>query len=212
MCGGGQTSIPQTPQEKALGDIAVQRWNDYQSRFVPIENQLIHQVQQTSGNYDQVRGQSNASVQQAFAPKQAGLENNLFAQGITPGSGHFINTLASMGRDRALSQGTGQNEANLAVDNNYLKNMEGLVQMGQGQAATAISGLGSAAGRATNNAITRANTSFRNHQAALQLGGQVAGMGAAGTGLFDPAAGGTATNPGTFGRVNYNMATGKGGY
>ena len=178
MCGGGDKP-KQTAEEKELGRIAVERWNDYQVRFKPIEDQYINDVQMTDSDFNQVRGSTATSVQQAFSGAETDLTNNLFASGVDPSSGAFIDALDGVSQDRGLSLGTGINEAENAVDNAHVQGLQNVVAMGQGQATQAIDGMGQMAGNATNEAINRSNNSFQERSAGLQLAGTVAGAGTA---------------------------------
>lgn len=209
MCGGQETP-EQTAEEKALGEIAIERWNDYQNRFVPIEDQYIEDVQKTDADFEDARGRTTAAVNMAFDGAEDKVKQNLFASGVAPDSGQFIDAMDGISEDRGLSLGTGLNESDIAVDTQHLKGLQSVVQMGQGQAGDAITGMGNVAADATRDAIERAERSFENRQAGLHLVGNVAGAGAAS--YANSSSGGTGTAPGTFERTNYNMSAGKGGF
>ncbi len=58
-----------TDEERALAQVGAAKWNDYQSRFVPLENNTMEQIQATPEKADKVAGVANADVwQQAKAP------------------------------------------------------------------------------------------------------------------------------------------------
>jgi len=179
MSKGGKTP-KETAEERELGRIAVERWNDYQTRFKPIEDQFIEDVQMTDSDFNQVRGSTATSVQQNFSEVENSLKDNLFVKGVDPSSDAYIDALDDVSQDRALSLGTGVNEAEVAVDNAHLKGLQSVVAMGQGQATEALDGLGAIAGDATNEAINRSKKSFQNRSAGLQLVGTVAGGATAG--------------------------------
>lgn len=207
---GGDNEVEQTPEERELGKIAIERWNDYQTRFVPVENEYIQAVQKTDSDFSEARGRTASAVQQAFAPAEGNLTDNLFAQGATPDSGRFMSAYEGMGQDRGLSLGTGLNETDMAVDNQHLAGLQNVVRMGQGQAAESLDGMGRVAADATMDSINRANRSFDNRQAGLHLAGTVAG---AGTHAYTNQAPnmGTSTPYGSSARTNYNVSVGKGG-
>lgn len=177
MCGGGGDSPEQTPEERELGRIAVERWNDYQIRFKPLEDKFIQEVQRTPSDFAEARGNAATAVQQSFGQAEGSLKDKLFTTGVDPSSSQFVGAMDGLSTDRALSMGTGINEAELAVDNAHLQGLQNVVQMGQGQAMESINGLGNVAGNATQDAINRANRSFQNRQAGLSLVGNVAGAG-----------------------------------
>lgn len=209
MCGGPDTP-EQTPEERALGEIAIERWNDYQNRFVPIEDQYIEDVQKTESDFEDARGKTTAAVNMAFDGAEEKVKDNLIASGVAPDSGQFIKAMDGITEDRGLSLGTGLNESDIAVDTQHLKGLQSVVQMGQGQAGDALDGMGSVAADATRDAIDRAERSFQNRQAGLHLVGNVAGAGAAG--YMNSSSPGTGTSEGTFARTDYMHDTGKGGF
>lgn len=175
--GGGPDDPEQTPEERALGEIAVKRWNDYQERFVPVENEYIEAVQKTDSDFSEARSRTASAVQQNFAPAEDDLRDNLFAQGLSPDSGKAVTMMNRFGQDRGLSMGTGLNETDVAVDNQHIQGLQNVVQMGQGQAAESLGGMGRVAADATQDSIDRSNRSFQNRQAGLHLAGNVAGAG-----------------------------------
>lgn len=176
MC-GGENKPKETAEERELGRIAIERWNDYQSRFVPVEDQYIADVQKTEGDFDFARRSTNAGVQQSFDGAEDGLRSALTSRGVTPDSGQFRKAMAGVSTDRATSVGTGLNEADLAVDTEHLRGLQSVVQIGQGQAMDALDGMGNVAANATRDSIDRANRSFENRQAGLHLAGTAAGIG-----------------------------------
>jgi len=176
MC-GGDDKPEQTAEEAALGKIAIARWNDYQIRFKPVEDQFIHDVQRTESDYDQAAGQANTSVQQAFSGVEEDLSKNMFLNGIDPSSDAFVKTMDGLSMDRGLSLGAAKNEAEVAVDNQDIQGLQTVVSMGQGQATESIQGQGHTAMEATGSAISRANNSFNNRNAGRQLAGTAAGAG-----------------------------------
>lgn len=177
MCGGGSDTPKESAEERELGRIAIEKWNDYQVRFKPIEDQFIQDVQRTDSDYTEARGNANAAVQQAFGQAEGNLADNIFMNGLDPSSGAFQKTMDGISADRGLSMGTAVNEAEMGVDNQHVKGLQNVVAIGQGQSAEAMQGMGNLAGQATNDAINRANNSFNNRAAGLQAVGTVAGMG-----------------------------------
>lgn len=176
--GKGSDKPRETAEEAELGRIAIEKWNDYQVRFKPIEDQYINDIQRTESDYSEARGSAATSVQQAFGQAEDNLQNNIFMNGLDPSSGAFIKAMDGISADRGLSLGTAINEAEMGVDNQHVKGLQNIVAIGQGQSAEAMQGMGNLAGEATQTAINRANNSFNNRAAGLNAVGQVAGMGA----------------------------------
>lgn len=180
MCGGDVEGPKQTAEEKMLGELSIERWNDYQTRFRPIEDQYINDVQMTESDYAQARGQANTSVQQNFGEAEEKLKTSLMMSGVDPSSNTFVDAVDDMALDRGLSSGASKNEANNAVDEMHIKGLQNVVAMGQGQATESIKGMSDIAFDATRDSINRAQSSFDDKSAGRQLAGQAIGLGTAG--------------------------------
>lgn len=177
MCGGGAEGPKQSPEEKALGELSIERWNDYQSRFRPVEDQFIKDVQITDSDYSQARGQASTAVQQSFDNAEKGLTTNLMMKGHDPSSNSFVDAVDDISLDRGLSMGAALNETNNAVDEKHVKGLQTVVAMGQGQATDSMKGLSDIAYDATRDSLNRAQTSFDQQSAGRQLVGQAMGLG-----------------------------------
>lgn len=179
MCGGSSKGPKQSEAEKMLGKLAVEKWNDSQSRFRPIENQYIEDVQMTDSDYSQARGQAHTSVQQNFSEAEKGLADNIFMSGLDPSDSSFVKAIDGLGIDKGLSMGAGVNEANTAVQKKNIAGLQSVVALGQGQSSNAVQGMSDIAMDSTRKAIDRSRASHNERQAGLNLAGQVIGAGTA---------------------------------
>lgn len=176
--GGGDNEIKPTAEEKELSKIAIERWNDYQSRLAPFENEYGRQVQRTEGDFARSRGEAVTAGQQAFAPERQKAQRNLFQGGVRPGSGSHVMGMGNMSRDQAQVQGVGAGESHMATQASHLAGLQNMVNIGQGQAATAQAGLGRVAAGSAGDAAHRASISAQNRQSRRQLVGTLGGAGA----------------------------------
>lgn len=158
MACGGDQEVPETEEEIALAQIATERWNDYKQRFIPAENMAIADVMGEAQNpSDFGPGMANIATQQAFSSMEPGVVSGI--QGRGRGRAGLETGLLNLNRDRIASSGLGQANAYGLQRTQNLQNLQSLINMGQGQAGSALSGLGDAASAAQQQAIMDARAS-----------------------------------------------------
>ena len=175
--GSSDNEVEPTAEEEELAEIAVERWNDYQTRLLPYENQYIQQVQKTPGDHQQARGQAAVATEQQFAPARDELQGNLFAAGAKPGSGSHAVGMGQMRQDQAHIQGVGAGESHMGTQNAHMAGLQNIVNMGQGQAADAQAGLSHVAASAAQDASHRANMAMQKRAGRQQVAGTLMGAG-----------------------------------
>lgn len=176
MC-GSKDKVEETPEEIALAEIAMERWNDYKQRFIPVENQAISDVMgesETSSEFGP--GMANIASQSQFSQLEPAVASGLVRRGARPGSGAFEGGMIGLGLDRTASSAQGQANALGLQRTQNLQNMQTLINMGQGQATGALSGLGDAASFANQQAILDARASAAARNAIGSAIGTGAGM------------------------------------
>lgn len=173
--GGG--GVKETPEEQALAEIALERYNDYQQRFVPVENQTISEVM---GNIEDPsnfgRDMANIATQQQFSAAEQGLASGLTARGARPGSGAFTGGLMDLNTARTASSAQGQAQATGLETSRNINNLQSLVGMGQGIATSGIQGMSTLADIANQQAIMDARAAYASRQAVGNAIGTGAGM------------------------------------
>lgn len=146
MSGGGG-SVKETEHQRALAEIARQRYNRYQNKFVPIENQYIQDVMRSRNpeQYQKAAAISAAETAVPFAKARDEVNKRMFAAGVNPNSGRAKSGSLAI----AEARGLGQNVANsqLGTTDRYFRGLEGIVAMGQGQAGSALDSLQDVADR-----------------------------------------------------------------
>lgn len=176
--GGGDNEIEETESERALADVSIQRWNDYQRRFVPLENRLFGEVRTTEGEMQQGLGRAAAATEQQFAPAREQLRENLFQRGFSPNSGGYLANMAGLKRDESLAGGMNQVGMANALDTQELAGLQGLVSIGRGQSTNAFNDFGQQATSANRQAINDATQALNE-----RLSDKAAVGSAIGTGL-----------------------------
>lgn len=186
--GGGDNEVKETRAEQQQSRIAIERWNDYQTRFAPLENRLMAEVRTSPGEMDQAQGYANAASEQQFAGARDDLRDNLFAGGLNPSSGGYASRMTGLAADEALS--TGMNEAGIgqAMADQEAYGLQGIVDLGRGNSSTAFQQYGESASSANQQAISDARNALQERLAMQNTLGQAAGAATA-YGLNRPSTG-----------------------
>lgn len=168
-----------TEEEAAFAETAVSRWNDYQTRLKPFEDQYMQMIQRTEGDHTQARGDAASAVTQAFQPARQQMEQQMFQRGAKPGSGQHAMRTGALATDEATVRGIGTGEAHGAVQAQHLQGLQNVVRLGQGQSNLAYAGLGSLAANAAQDAQFRAKLAAQQRAGIGQAVGTAAGAGLA---------------------------------
>lgn len=167
----------ETEEQRALAQIAAERFNRYKEVFAPLEDQYIQQVMdiRSQGNYETAGGLASSAFQQNFQNAQDQLQNQMFEQGVDPSSGAFQSNSAALRRAQAVRQGVGVSDAKIANTDRFYSGLRGIMNLGQGQAATAVEGMADIAQQAQQRANQAAENAFNRSSAARS--GVAAGLG-----------------------------------
>jgi len=172
MSGGGAPTIKPTAEEKALAIDAVEKYNDYQQNFVPLENSFIAQLTPSKGEANAQTGAATSDVAQA----SKGVDQKVVA-GSKGQSGQGKSIIARAGL--AERTGTARGEAAVGIDK-ALRDRElgGLTKMsafGRGLQDMNSVTLRNAGQRASSEAINKANVEAQNDSGLATLVGSALG-------------------------------------
>ena len=176
---GGSYEVPETPEEKELAKISLEKWNRYKEVYRPLEDKYMAKVDNMTSDaaYDRIGGLTgNAIVAGAGSQMDAGNQA-MFQGGINPNSGKFMganSTLMSKG-SKVLSSAV--NQANRGLGTEKIARMEGIVNIGQGQASDAVKGLSDIAASSVDTAEQRAKGIYNDYQGTLESVGTIGGAG-----------------------------------
>ena len=178
--GKGAKKLDETEQERALAEIAAQRFNRYKEVFAPLEDQYIQQVfdVRNQSNYENAGGIAASQFQREFQTGQDQLSDQMFQQGVDPSSGAFQENSAALRRAQAVGQGIGVSGAKVANTDRFYQGLRGVMAIGQGQSADAIEGMAGIARQSQQNAITSAEAAFNSNKAVRNIGGGILGYAA----------------------------------
>lgn len=177
--GGGGNKIKETPLERELASIGVERYERYAQRYIPAEDYLINDI---TGNYDnrvqQAQGMSGANYEQSFAPGVSATASNAGARNagsLDSGSGKL--GLVQYGTDKGFARGLGSVDTRLNSELGQANNIQSLVNIGQGKSNQALQGLSEAASVSGRQAILDAQAKQAARNAIGNTIGTVAGLG-----------------------------------
>lgn len=182
MCGGGgDPKIKETPEQKELARIAVERWNKYKEMYLPVEQEYFDLVEKMDQKSTQKRaaGTAAVNVESAFADA---IQNDVAmmtsqGSGVDPSSGKFQSAVADHAERKGAARSENMSMTEQAVKDNYIKGLQSIVAMGNNQASEAISGMGEVAQRSSDVARSEAVSDFRKDQGDEAAVGMVAGAG-----------------------------------
>ena len=78
--GGGDNKVEETQAQKEQSRIAIDRYNDYQQRFAPLENRLFGEVRTTDGEYEQGMGRAATASESQFSGARQDYDDQQFAR------------------------------------------------------------------------------------------------------------------------------------
>lgn len=168
---GKGSKVDETEQERALAEIAAQRFNRYKEVFAPLEDQYIQQVfdVRDQSNYETAGGIAAAQFQKEFQTGQDKLTDQMIQQGVDPSSGAFQENSAALRRAQAVGQGVGVSGAKVANTDRFYQGLRGVMAIGQGQASDAIEGMAGLARQSQEKAAASAESAF-NRSSAIRSG------------------------------------------
>lgn len=180
---GKKEGVPETPQQKALAEVAMKQMADYRQRWAPLQRQLSEQITSSaapdSRERRQAAGKATTDSAVAFGGAKQGLTDKV-AAATGLGSSRTKLAVTSLGDDEATSRALGLAGADQAVDDAYLQGLGAITAMGRGERAGAVDGLSRIADRSGRQAAEDAGASLRKRMGNAQMVGQVAGFGLAG--------------------------------
>lgn len=183
---GKSEEVKETPQQRAMVDLALNKLQDYKRRWLPLQKNLADIITRNGADDSAARraakGVANVETEAKFAGARGGLETKLGQTGQL-GSSKGKLAIAGLGEDQATSTGLGLTQAEQQIDDAYTQGLGTIMALGQGQAADAVQGMSRSAAMSGRRAAADAQASLEHRMGNAQLVGQLAG---AGFGLMGP--------------------------
>lgn len=178
--GGGGNTIDESPHAVALAEIAQEKWDYYQNTFVPLENEFMTQVDSmdSDASYNKATGMGMVEFDVQHEPQVQNKMEELRSSGVAPGSGRSIMAEADMRASGAGTQGiVGANAASAQKDK-YIKGIENVIGIGEGQSTTAMQSMSDMVRMGTDRAKQDAFNEWNETSATRSAFGTGAGMAA----------------------------------
>ena len=191
---GKKEDTPETAQQRAMTQLALNKVQDYKQRWLPLQRNLAQHIADMEPANSQARreakGIASTSTESQFADARTGLESKLTQTGGL-GSSKAKLAIAGMGTDEASSMGLGLTGADQRVDDAYVSGLNTIMALGQGQQGMAIKGTAEGAALSGRQASEDASLALQHRMGNAQMVGQFAGMG---LGMMKPGGAGISGN------------------
>lgn len=178
---GDAPEVRESSQQRAFAELAAKRFADYRQRWLPLQRQLMSDVQDMgradSAERVEAAGKAAADTSIRFGEAKGKLESALTGSGAGPGSGKFKMAQAGLATDEAASKGLGMAAADSAIDDAYLQGLASIASMGRGQSGQAVQGMGNVASMSGRQAAQDAEMALQSRMGRAQMYGQLAGAG-----------------------------------
>lgn len=175
-------TVPETEAERALAELARQRFVDYQTRWLPVQMESAARLgrmhQEGSFERGQAKAMFGAETARAFTDVERGIEQRNWAAGVNPGSARAKLQSAGIQADRAAATGIGWSRADQIIEDAYVRGLSSLMAAGRGQRAATFDSAADAARLAQQSALSDAMASAADRAAAYQIAGSAIGFGA----------------------------------
>jgi len=172
-------TTPATPQETALARLGAAQFQDYSTRWLPVQQHLASTIEAmaapNSAQRQEAQGKGNVDAAQAFNAQENKIAANDLTHGVNAGSSAFKLHQVGTINDEAGAKASGINTGNEAIDKAYLSGLTGLMQVGKGQRATATGSMAGVAPLASEGAEAAAYESNAVRASNYELGGFAAG-------------------------------------
>lgn len=177
---GKKETTKETPQQRALVELAMKEVADYKQRWLPVQKNLAQGIRsmgaEGSRERVQAKGVASTETEARFSKARDQLETGLATSGQL-GSSKGKLAIAGLGEDQAMSRGLGLAQAEQNIDDAYTAGLTTIMQMGRGEKGTAIEGMQRTADLSGRRAAADAAASLSRRMGNAQLAGQAAGLG-----------------------------------
>lgn len=177
--GGGSQEVAETQEQRALAQVAAERWNHYQKAFVPLENDLMRRVDERSAPAatDHAQGLTHTAYR-GEADKAAGMvARGMAERGIDPSSGRMQAGVSEARTGMAGAEAQANTQAAVTAQDRHIAGLENIVAIGNNQAGTSVAGLSDIARVSAARAEQDAQIKFSERQSRNELIGSIAGAG-----------------------------------
>lgn len=181
--GGSGDKVEETPQERAMTEMANNKMRDYEQRWLPVQRQFAARTMKMgepdSAARRQAKGAASTETTAKFQEARGGVEAALANSGAGLGSGRAKSALIGLGDDEATSRAFGMAGADQAVDDAYTQTLGSLMSIGRGEQAQVENAMGRQANMSARTAQSDAGLAAANRAGNAELLATGAGYGLA---------------------------------
>ncbi|WP_067097973.1 hypothetical protein [Marinomonas atlantica] len=207
MSGGGDNSIEETPEQKELARIAIEKWNFSQDTLAPLTDQYMAETDRMRSDpalaYQRGRSNETSQVQNANARNQ--LNQVTQQMGLNPNSGKAMMMNFQGAASNADAAGDFMARSQNEQLNQHVIGLQNINAIGMGESAEAQSGIGDIAQIGAQEQRSNAQNTFNRRSANYQLLGNIAGA-ATSYGMSAP----STSSIDTAAPISYNTPTASG--
>lgn len=177
---GKKQGTQETPQQRALVELARNQLTDYRQRWLPLQKNLAQSISEMgapdSRERRQALGLTAVENTARFAGAQQKLQTALGQRGEL-GTSKGKLALVGLGGDQATSAGLGVTRADQQIEDAYITGLSSIMKLGRGQKAEAMGGMADLATISGRRAAEDADAALANRMGNAQLVGKAAGIG-----------------------------------
>ncbi len=178
--GGGEGQVQETPAQREMARIAMEKMDDYEKRWLPVQQNLAAKIQEMgapgSGARKRAAGAAAADSRAQFGLAANKVGQAQVASGAGIGSGRFNLSQANLSTDQARATGMNVAATDQHMDEQYLAGLTDLMKLGKGESRAATGNLMNVAELSGRNARTDAKIAAQERAGMVSNIGSVAGM------------------------------------
>lgn len=178
---GKKQDQKETPQQRAMVEHAVNQFQDWKQRWLPVQKNLMSQIQAMGKPDSQAReaasGKATTDSAIAFSRAQGALQKTLTNAGAGAGSSKFNLGVAGAGEDQAKSSAFGKTIADQQIDDAYVEGLSAIAATGRGERSQVGDSLGRMASNSSRQAAADAESSAMDRASTAGLVGTIGGFG-----------------------------------
>src|SRR5882672_159894 len=178
---GKKQEQQETPQQRAMVEHAVNQFQDWKQRWLPVQKNLMGQIQAMGKPGSQAReaasGKATTDSAIQFNRAQGALQKTLTNTGAGAGSSKFNLGVAGAGEDQAKSSAFGKTIADQQISDAYTEGLSSIAATGRGERAQVSDSLGRMAESSSRQAAADAESSAIDRASTAGLASQIGGFG-----------------------------------
>lgn len=179
MSKGGSSDIPETEEQRALAEVASEKWAMFESEFKPVRQEFINEMlaNNNESKYTDLAESVSTDAAVMLEKEAQGAAGNLAAQGVDPTSGRYQATMGKIASDSAVITADTVNRAQSTQQSQYLQGLGNVMAMGEKKSMQATQGLSDVATASVESAMRSASDKAQSRSDAKTGLGLVIGAG-----------------------------------